>query len=119
MARAARSALEMMASVRPPVFITVMNMEITRHNSLIQSAQTLNVNLNNGMSSARSLYLLAVFGNIILYFLATIVRAKDELLRILDMLINKHPQAVADLIVEVSCFSKISMLHHEYLTAMT
>ncbi|OQV20247.1 WD repeat-containing protein 7 [Hypsibius exemplaris] len=78
MARAARHALEMLASVRPPVFITVMNTEIARHNSLVQSAQTLNVNLNN----------------------ATIVRAKEELLRILDMLINKHPQSVADLIVE-------------------
>ncbi|XP_055328610.1 WD repeat-containing protein 7-like isoform X2 [Paramacrobiotus metropolitanus] len=79
MARAARQALDMIASARPPVFITVTNMEITRHNSLIQSAQTLNINLNN----------------------AVIVRAKEELLRTLDLLINKNPQSVADLIVEV------------------
>lgn len=70
MARTAQFAMEMIASVRPPVFITVINMEITRHNSLIQSAQTLNVSLSN----------------------AVIVRAKEELMRILGMLINKSPQ---------------------------
>ncbi|GAV02423.1 hypothetical protein RvY_12991-2 [Ramazzottius varieornatus] len=78
MARTTKQALEMIVSVRPPVFLTVINMEITRHNSLAISANTLNINLNN----------------------AIIVRAKDELLRILDLLINKHAQSVADLIVE-------------------
>ena len=79
MARTAKQALEMVVSVRPPVFLTVINMEITRHNSLVQSANTLNINLNS----------------------AIIVRAKEELLRILDLIISKHAQSVADLIVEV------------------
>lgn len=96
MARTTKQALEMIVSVRPPVFLTVINMEITRHNSLAISANTLNINLNN----------------------AIIVRAKDELLRILDLLINKHAQSVADLIVEVCQFREKPAPRYSFVTIM-
>ncbi|XP_014253384.1 WD repeat-containing protein 7 isoform X2 [Cimex lectularius] len=78
-ARTARHALTLIATVRPAAFITTMAREVARYNTLQQNAQTLNVNLSN----------------------AVLHRAKPEILRCVELLIEKMHAEMADLLVEV------------------
>ncbi|RZF46081.1 hypothetical protein LSTR_LSTR004794 [Laodelphax striatellus] len=77
--RTARHALTLIATARPAAFITTMAREVARYNTLQQNAQTLNVNLNN----------------VVLH------RAKPEILRGVELLIDKMHSEMADLLVEV------------------
>ena len=77
--RTARHALTLLATARPQLFIITLAREVARHNTLQQNAQTLNVNLTN----------------------LVVNRAKPEMLRIIETLIQKMPAEVASLIVEV------------------
>jgi len=77
--RTARHALTLIATARPAAFITTMAREVARYNTLQQNAQAIQLNLNN----------------IILN------RSKPEILRVVELLIEKMPSEMADLIVEV------------------
>ncbi|XP_073987557.1 WD repeat-containing protein Rbcn-3B isoform X4 [Rhodnius prolixus] len=78
-ARTARHALTLIATARPAAFITTMAREVARYNTLQQNAQTLNVNLSN----------------------AVLHRAKPEILRCVELLIDKMHTEMADLLIEV------------------
>lgn len=77
--RTARHALSLIATARPPAFIITMAKEVARHNALAQNAQTQHVNLHASV----------------------LVRAKQEILRVIELLVDKMPNDVADLLVEV------------------
>lgn len=77
--RTARHALTLIATARPAAFITTMAREVARFNALQQNAQTLNVNITNS----------------VLY------KAKPEILRGVELLIDKMQSEMADLLVEV------------------
>lgn len=77
--RTARHALALIATARPAAFITTMAREVARFNTLQQNAQTLNVNLNSSV----------------------LTRAKPEILRIVEQLIDKMQSEMSDLLVEV------------------
>lgn len=78
--RTARHALMLIATARPAAFITTMAREVARFNALQQNAQTLNVNLS----------------------VSVLARAKPEILRIVEQLIDKMQSEMSDLLVEVS-----------------
>nr|CAD7568431.1 unnamed protein product [Timema californicum] len=77
--RTARHALTLIATARPAAFITTMAREVARYNTLQQNAQTLNVNM----------------ANTILH------KAKPEILRGVELLIDKMQNEMADLLVEI------------------
>ncbi|CAL8086757.1 unnamed protein product [Orchesella dallaii] len=77
--RTARHALTLIATARPAAFITTMAKEVARYNTLQQNAQAIQINLNN----------------IILN------RSKPEILRVIELLIEKMQSEISDLIVEV------------------
>ncbi|XP_076632995.1 WD repeat-containing protein Rbcn-3B isoform X8 [Colletes latitarsis] len=76
--RTARHALTLIATVRPAAFITTMAREVARFNTLQQNAQTLNVNIGASV----------------------LARAKPEILRIVEQLIDKMQSEMNDLLVE-------------------
>jgi WD40 repeat protein len=77
--RTARHALTLIATARPAAFITTMSKEVARYNTLQQNAQAIQINLNN----------------IILN------RSKPEILRVIELLIEKMQSEISDLIIEV------------------
>ncbi|XP_075549519.1 WD repeat-containing protein 7-like isoform X1 [Dermacentor variabilis] len=77
--RTARHALSLIATARPPTFITTLAREVRRYTMLAQDAQSLNISLHQ----------------------TVLCRARPEILRIVDMLISKMQTEVADLIAEV------------------
>ncbi|XP_053989982.1 WD repeat-containing protein 7 isoform X11 [Hylaeus volcanicus] len=77
--RTARHALTLIATARPAAFITTMAREVARFNTLQQNAQTLNVNIGASV----------------------LARAKPEILRIVEQLIDKMQSEMSDLLVEV------------------
>ncbi|XP_022909128.1 WD repeat-containing protein 7 isoform X2 [Onthophagus taurus] len=77
--RTARHALVLIATARPAAFITTMAREVARYNAMQQNAQTLNVNMNN----------------------TVLHKAKPEILRCVEMLIDKLPIEMTDLLVEL------------------
>uniref|UniRef100_A0A1B6MPX3 WD repeat-containing protein 7 n=1 Tax=Graphocephala atropunctata TaxID=36148 RepID=A0A1B6MPX3_9HEMI len=77
--RTARHALTLIATARPAAFITTLAREVARYNTLQQNAQTLNVNLSN----------------VVLH------RAKTEILRCVELLIDKMHSEISDLLIEV------------------
>ncbi|XP_031788661.1 WD repeat-containing protein 7 isoform X12 [Nasonia vitripennis] len=77
--RTARHALTLIATARPAAFITTMAREVARYNTLQQNAQTLNINLGASV----------------------LARAKPEILRIVEQLIDKMQSEMSDLLVEV------------------
>ena len=79
--RTARHALALIATARPPAFIITMAKEVARYNAMLQNAQHHQVQLTN----------------------TVLVRAKSEILRVIELLIDKIPNDVAELIVEVRC----------------
>ncbi|BFZ12794.1 hypothetical protein BsWGS_15835 [Bradybaena similaris] len=76
--RTARHALSLIATARPPAFIITMAKEVARYNALAQNAQHPNAHLQN----------------------IILVRASAEILHIIELLVEKIPNDVADLIVE-------------------
>ncbi|XP_057328000.1 WD repeat-containing protein 7 isoform X8 [Microplitis mediator] len=77
--RTARHALTLIATARPAAFITTMAREVARFNAIQQNSQTLNVNVNSNI----------------------LARAKPEILRIVEQLIDKMQSEMSDLLVEV------------------
>lgn len=83
--RTARHALSLIATARPPAFIITMAKEVARYNAMAQNAQTPHTQLHNSV----------------------LVRAKPEILRVLELLVEKIPNDVSELLVEVraTCIS--------------
>ena len=77
--RTARHALSLIATARPPAFIITMAKEVARYNAMVQNAQHTTHQLNSSV----------------------LVRAKPEILRVIELLVDKIPNDVADLVVEV------------------
>ncbi|XP_053151490.1 WD repeat-containing protein 7 isoform X5 [Hemicordylus capensis] len=77
-ARSARHALSLIATARPPAFITTIAKEVHRHTALQANTQ-----------SQQNIHT------------TTLSRAKGEILRVVEILIEKMPTDVVDLLVEV------------------
>nr|XP_015217339.1 PREDICTED: WD repeat-containing protein 7 [Lepisosteus oculatus] len=77
-ARSARHALSLIATARPPAFITTIAREVHRHTALQANTQ-----------SQQNVHT------------TTLARAKAEILRVIEILIEKMPTDVVDLLVEV------------------
>lgn len=77
-ARSARHALSLIATARPPAFITTIAREVHRHTALAANTQ-----------SQQNVHT------------TTLARAKAEILRVIEILIEKMPTDVVDLLVEV------------------
>uniref|UniRef100_A0A7N8XCJ0 WD repeat domain 7 n=1 Tax=Mastacembelus armatus TaxID=205130 RepID=A0A7N8XCJ0_9TELE len=77
-ARSARHALSLIATARPPAFITTIAKEVHRYNAAQANSQ-----------SQQNIHT------------TTLARAKTEILRVIDILIEKMPGDVVDLLVEV------------------
>ncbi|XP_053909916.1 WD repeat-containing protein 7 isoform X2 [Cuculus canorus] len=77
-ARSARHALSLIATARPPAFITTIAKEVHRHTALAANTQ-----------SQQNIHT------------TTLARAKAEILRVIEILIEKMPTDVVDLLVEV------------------
>lgn len=78
--RTARHSLSLIATARPPAFIITMAKEVARYNTLAQNAQPQHPQLMN----------------------LVLVRAKAEILRVVELLVDKMPNDVAELLIEVS-----------------
>ncbi|XP_041048865.1 WD repeat-containing protein 7 isoform X2 [Carcharodon carcharias] len=76
--RSARHALSLIATARPPAFITTIAREVHRHTALAANTQS-QPNVHT----------------------STLARAKSEILRVIEILIEKMPTDVVDLLVEV------------------
>ncbi|XP_029077866.1 WD repeat-containing protein 7 isoform X2 [Monodon monoceros] len=77
-ARSSRHALSLIATARPPAFITTIAKEVHRHTALAANTQS-----QQNMHTT------------------TLARAKGEILRVIEILIEKMPTDVVDLLVEV------------------
>ncbi|XP_069483133.1 WD repeat-containing protein 7 isoform X4 [Ambystoma mexicanum] len=77
-ARSSRHALSLIATARPPAFITTIAKEVHRHTALAANTQS-----QQNMHTS------------------TLARAKGEILRVVEILIEKMPSDVVDLLVEV------------------
>ncbi|XP_066472052.1 WD repeat-containing protein 7 isoform X2 [Tiliqua scincoides] len=77
-ARSARHALSLIATARPPAFITTIAKEVHRHTALQANTQ-----------SQQNIHT------------TTLARAKGEILRVIEILIEKMPTDVVDLLIEV------------------
>ncbi|KAM9450708.1 WD repeat-containing protein 7 [Clarias gariepinus] len=78
-ARSARHALSLIATARPPAFITTIAKEVHRHTAM----------QSQGSQSQQNVHTTAL------------ARAKAEILRVIEILIEKMPSDVVDLLVEV------------------
>jgi hypothetical protein len=76
--RTAKHSISLIATARPAAFITTLAREVARYNAIQQNPQSMNVNLFNTVLS----------------------RAKPEILRNIELLIDKMPNDIADLIIE-------------------
>ncbi|XP_071092027.1 WD repeat-containing protein 7-like isoform X2 [Haliotis cracherodii] len=77
--RSARHALSLIATARPPALIITMAKEVARYNALAQNTQSQHAQILNSV----------------------LVRAKQEILHVIELLVEKMPNDVADLICEV------------------
>ncbi|KAL3860797.1 hypothetical protein ACJMK2_010864, partial [Sinanodonta woodiana] len=77
--RTARHALSLIATARPPAFIITMAKEVARYNAMAQSSQSQHSQPNN----------------------TVLMRAKTEILRMVELLVEKMPSDVADHLIEV------------------
>ncbi|XP_012995745.1 WD repeat-containing protein 7 isoform X3 [Esox lucius] len=77
-ARSARHALSLIATARPPAFITTIAREVHRHTAMQANSQ-----------SQQNIHM------------TSLARARTEILRVIDILIEKMPSDVVDLLVEV------------------
>lgn len=93
--RTARNSLSLIATARPAAFITTMAREVARYNTLQQNAQTININLSQ----------------------TVLHRAKPEILRNVELLIDRMQSEMADLLVEV--WPSESILNNKFLLIKT
>lgn len=77
--RTARHALSLIATARPPAFIITLAKEVARYNAMAQNAQSQHTQIHNSV----------------------LVRAASEILHVIETLVDKMPNDVADLITEV------------------
>ncbi|KAH1006250.1 hypothetical protein HUJ05_007000 [Dendroctonus ponderosae] len=77
--RTARHALTLIATARPKAFITTMAKEVARYNAMQQNAQTLNINMSNNV----------------------LHKAKPEILRGVELLIEKMQTEMSDHLVQL------------------
>ncbi|XP_021343235.1 WD repeat-containing protein 7-like isoform X1 [Mizuhopecten yessoensis] len=77
--RSARHALSLIATARPPAFIITIAKEVARYNAIAQTAQSQHSNIHNNV----------------------LVKSKQEILRVVELLVEKMPNDVADHLVEV------------------
>lgn len=79
--RTARHALSLIATARPPAFVITMAKEVARHNALAQNNQSQHYHhqLHNSV----------------------LIRGKSEILRVVELLIDKIPNDLTDQLVEV------------------
>ncbi|KAK7474852.1 hypothetical protein BaRGS_00033924 [Batillaria attramentaria] len=77
--RTARHALSLIATARPPAFIITLAKEVARYNAMAQNAQSQHTQMHNSV----------------------LVRAAPEILHVIETLVDKMPNDVADLIIEV------------------
>ena len=91
--RTARHALSLIATARPPAFIITLAKEVARYNAMAQNAQSQHTQMHN----------------------MALVRAAPEILHVIEMLVDKMPNDVADLIIEVRetdrNFQPLSLFH--------
>lgn len=76
--RTARHALSLIATARPPAFIITMAKEVARFNAMQQTTQSQYSQIQNSV----------------------LIRAKVEILRVIELLVEKMPNDVADHLVE-------------------
>lgn len=76
--RTAKHAIALIAQARPGAFITTLAREVVKYNSMQQNPNSISVNLYN----------------------VVLAKAKPEILRNIDLLIEKMPNEVSDLIIE-------------------
>ncbi|XP_013407449.1 WD repeat-containing protein 7-like isoform X2 [Lingula anatina] len=76
--RTARHSLALIATARPPAFIITMAKEVARYNAMAQNAQSQSPSLHTSV----------------------LVRGKSEIMRVIEHLIDKLPNDVAELMVE-------------------
>ncbi|XP_076268921.1 WD repeat-containing protein Rbcn-3B isoform X2 [Rhynchophorus ferrugineus] len=77
--RTARHALTLIATARPAAFIITMAKEVAKYNAMQQNAQTLNINMNNNV----------------------LHKSKTEILRGVELLIEKMQTEMSTLLVEL------------------
>ncbi|KAL8590241.1 hypothetical protein ACOMHN_006358 [Nucella lapillus] len=77
--RTARHALSLIATARPPAFIITLAKEVARYNAMAHNTQSQHTHLQS----------------------YALVRGASEILHIIEMLVDKMPNDVADLIIEV------------------
>ena len=77
--RTSRHALSLIATARPPTFIITMAKEVARFNAMQQTTQSQQSHMQNSV----------------------LIRAKQEILRVVELLVEKMPSDVADHLVEV------------------
>jgi hypothetical protein len=80
--RTARHGLALIATARPPAFIITMAKEVARYNALTQNVQAQHHHQSQLYNSV-------------------LVRGRAEILHIIELLIEKIPNDIADLLVEV------------------
>lgn len=90
--RTSRHAISLIATARPPAFITTLAKEVARHNTMQQNVQHLNISIHQNV----------------------LVRARPEILKNMELLIDKMQSDVADLIIE-SVDIVIHCLDHQQL----
>ena len=76
--RTSRHALSLIATARPPAFIITMAKEVARFNAMQQTTQSQQSHMQNSV----------------------LIRAKQEILRVIELLVEKMPSDVADHLVE-------------------
>ena len=77
--RTSRHALSLIATARPPAFIITMAKEVARFNAMQQTTQSQQSHMQNSV----------------------LITAKQEILRVIELLVEKMPSNVADHLVEV------------------
>lgn len=89
--RTARHALSLIATARSPAFIITMAKEVARFNAIAQTAQAQHSQLTNSV----------------------LVRGKAEILKTIELLVEKMPSDVADHLVEVGFV--LNFINYRYL----
>ena len=77
--RTAHHSLSLIATARPPAFIITMAKEVARYNTQLQNTQSQHSQLQNSV----------------------LIRARYEILHVIELLVEKMPNDVADLLIEV------------------
>ena len=77
--RTARHSLSLIATARPPTFIITIAKEVARYNAMTQTTQSQHGHVHN----------------------IVLVKSKQEILRVIELLVEKMPNDISDHLVEV------------------